>query len=207
MGSKLGDKNNRHDQFYKQAQKENYASRAVYKLQEMDQKFKLLRKGMAVLDLGAAPGSWSQYAAKAIGSKGVLIAVDLSPIKLGFPSWVRTIEEDMFKLDFDALLEQTGRPFNLIMSDMASNTTGIRFTDAVRSAALVNAIMDILPMALAPNGKFVAKIFRGQDFDATLHRLRHLFKRVKTFKPKSSRTESKEQYFVAWESKMELKSR
>jgi 23S rRNA (uridine2552-2'-O)-methyltransferase len=201
MGSKLGDRNSRHDKYYKMALKDKFASRAAYKLEEMDLKFQLVKQGLFVLDLGAAPGSWTQYAAKKIGSKGRVFSIDLNPIEIGLPTWCETQVGDIFDFDFSKEIERNGRKFDLVMSDMASNTTGIRFTDATRSAALVNKIIDILPEILSPKGKFTAKIFRGEDFDETLKRLKVIFKRVKTFKPKSSRSESKELYFVAWDRK------
>ncbi len=202
MGSKLGDRKRRHDKYFRQAKRLQFASRAVFKLEEMDAKFQLLKRGMFVLDLGAAPGAWTQYAAAKVGKRGGVVGIDLLEITTGFPAHVTLLQGDMTRTDFLPFVQERGRPFDLIMSDMAPNTTGIRFTDAVRSATLVNAALDLVPSLLSPQGKFVAKIFRGAEFDETLQRTRTLFRRVKVFKPKSSRQESKEQYIVGWERRL-----
>lgn len=201
MGSRLGDKKHRHDVYFKKAREENYASRAVYKLQEVDNKYRILRKGMRVIDLGAAPGSWSQYAAKKITSSGHLVSVDLNDLAITLPPWAKFFQSDFNALDYTEIMEEIGGPFEVVLSDMAPSTTGIKFTDCVRSAELVNSILDRIPDLLVPGGSFYCKIFQGEGFDPTLKRVHELFKRVKIIKPDSSRVESKEQFIYAWERK------
>ena len=199
MGSKLKDKNVRHDKFYKMAKKENYASRAVYKLKEINKKYKFLKKGATVLDLGAAPGSWTQYSQEEVGVNGKVVAIDLLPLQIQPASQTVFIQSDIYETTSEQFIELAEGKFDVILSDMAPNTTGNRFTDAVRSADLVMKILDFVPDLLNDKGFLVAKIFRGHDFDATLKETKHLFKKTKVIKPESSRSESKELYIVAWE--------
>ncbi|MBN2723865.1 MAG: RlmE family RNA methyltransferase [Deltaproteobacteria bacterium] len=201
MGSKLGNKGNRHDVYFRKAKEQNFVSRAVYKLKETDEKYKILKKGMTVIDMGAAPGSWSQYAASKIGSSGKLISVDLNELAVSLPAWCRVFKSDFNDLDYEKIMEDNGGPFDVILSDMAPSTTGIKFTDCVRSAELVNFVLDKVPGILKVGGALYCKIFQGEDFDDTVKNVRALFKRVKMIKPDSSRSESKELFIYAWERK------
>ncbi|MDA3863264.1 MAG: RlmE family RNA methyltransferase [Deltaproteobacteria bacterium] len=196
MNSKFNDRKYRHDKYYQKAKKENYLSRAVYKLMEIDKKHKLLNKDVFVLDLGCAPGSWSQYILKKLSSPGKLVAIDLKKINFPESSNFEFYQQDFYEFDFQKLLQEEGRKFDLVVSDMAPDTIGNNFTDCVRSAALVQYILHLAPDILVHNGNMAAKIFQGVDFDETLKAARKAFRKVKVLKPKGSRKESKEVYFV-----------
>jgi 23S rRNA (uridine2552-2'-O)-methyltransferase len=187
----------RHDHYYNRAKKENYPARSVYKLQEIDKKFHVLKKGAKVFDLGAAPGSWSLWAAKKVGPQGFVLAVDLLETETAFPDNVAYFADDAFELSGASREAMQGKaPFDLVMSDMAPKTTGIKFTDQARSLDLCEQALALAREVLAPGGNFVVKIFEGPDVKAFTDSLRPLFERVKTFKPKSSRDESKEIFIV-----------
>ncbi len=203
MSSKMGDRTYRHDIFYKNAKKNNFASRAIYKLSEIDQRFQLLRKGDRVLDLGAAPGSWMQYALTAVGFEGSVTGIDLLPLKIPLPRNGRFIQGDIREVPEAELFGPEGGQFDVVVSDMAPNTTGVKFTDASRSAALVLLAIEMTDRLLKPGGKFVAKIFLGEDFDESLQLLKSRFVRFKVVKPESSRQESKEVYLVGWDHRPE----
>lgn len=181
------------DHYFLKAKRENYPARSVYKLKEMDARFRLLKPGMKVLDLGAAPGSWSLYAAERVGRGGLVLACDLQATETLFPANVTFVRENVFERTpgFEALLDATG-PFDLVMSDMAPRTTGTKFTDQARSLELCLEAVAVADRWLKPGGHFVAKIFMGPDFQDLAHAVRRRFDSVKTFKPNSSRAESKE---------------
>lgn len=181
------------DHYFLKAKQDNYPARSVYKLKEMDARFKLLRPGLKVLDLGAAPGSWTLYAAQRVGAQGLVLACDLQATETHFPPNVLFMQEDVFEQspEFQALLEQTG-PFDLVVSDMAPRTTGTKFTDQARSFELCMAALELAKARLKPGGGFVCKIFMGPDFQQLNQAMKQVFKPVKTFKPASSRAESKE---------------
>ncbi len=181
------------DHYFLKAKQENYPARSVYKLKEMDARFRLFRPGMAVLDLGAAPGSWSLYAAEKVGPAGRVLACDLQDTATHFPPNVLFARENVFERSaaFEAELDARG-PFDVVMSDMAPFTTGTKFTDQARSLELCLEAVDVADRWLKPGGSFIAKIFMGPDFQELASALKARFASVKTFKPKSSRAESKE---------------
>ncbi|MBP3731086.1 MAG: RlmE family RNA methyltransferase [Mailhella sp.] len=185
------------DYYFLKAKQENYPARSVYKLKEMDKAFKLLRPGMKVLDLGAAPGSWTLYAAERVGQNGQVLSCDLQEAGVSFPENVLFLQENVFERspDFEALLRQKG-PFDVVMSDMAPRTTGTKFTDQARSLELCLEAMAVADLYLKRDGTFIAKIFMGPDFQEFAGALRQRYATVKTFKPKSSRAESKEIFEV-----------
>lgn len=185
------------DHYFLKAKRENYPARSVYKLKELDAKFALFRKGMKVLDLGAAPGSWSLGAAEKVGSAGLVLGCDLQSTETVFPSNVLFMQEDVFNRSaaFEAKLAELG-PFHIVMSDMAPRTTGTKFTDQARSLELCIEALAVAEQWLLPQGSFIVKIFMGPDIQELLLPMRKLFKTVKSFKPKSSRQESKETFFV-----------
>jgi 23S rRNA (uridine2552-2'-O)-methyltransferase len=181
------------DHFSKRAQREGYAARSVYKLQEMHQKWRLLSKGQRVLDLGCAPGSWGRYAQEQIGFGGTLVGIDIQEVT-GFPGvFLQTSIEEVSVEEMMGLL---GGPADLVMSDMAPSTTGNRFTDHVRQIALAEAGRDLALSVLKPGGHFVAKVFDGQDAQGFVQSLRGEFQVVKRLKPKATRGRSVE-FFVA----------
>ena len=195
--SKAWLKEYRDDVYVQRAQKEGYRSRACYKLIELNEKDRLLRPGMVVVDLGSAPGGWSQVAAGIVGVKGRVIATDILPMD--------TLEDvDFIQGDFteetvfDALLEAIGdEPVDLVMSDMAPNMSGMTAVDQPRAMYLVELAVDMARRILTPGGSFVAKVFQGEGFDALIRDVRGDFGRVLTRKPKASRPRSREVYLVA----------
>lgn len=185
------------DYYFLKAKAENYPARSVYKLEEIDNRFKILRPNLKILDLGAAPGSWSLGAAKRIGSGGTIIACDLKMPEQTFPAQVSFFQEDIFapSENFLEALRNVGK-FDLVMSDMAPLTSGNKFTDQARSYDLAYAAYEIALDYLDRNGNFIVKIFMGPDVDQFLREMRQSFNNVRIFKPKSSRSESKETFLM-----------
>ncbi|MCG8419501.1 MAG: RlmE family RNA methyltransferase [Proteobacteria bacterium] len=191
----LSKRRSRHDRFYRRARQQGYRARAVFKLEEIDQKFSLIDKGARVLDLGCAPGSWLQYCSRRAGRKGVLVGVDRH--ELAEPiARARLVIGDIYDLSADDLLGDVDA-FDVVLSDMAPDTTGIRHVDQARSEALFERALDIAEATLAPGGNFVGKLFQGPEFSALIQRCRRQFDAVKIIKPEGSRTRSIEQYVVA----------
>lgn len=197
----------RHDAYYRRAKQEGWLARSVYKLEELDKDFKLIRPGDNVLDLGAAPGSWLQYAERRVQEKGGrLVGIDLLPVRLSFGPHVKVIQGDVFKADLRELLppglevsedEPTPRPFDVVLSDMAPNTTGIRSVDQARSMALAERALEVALRVLRPGGRFCVKVFEGGDFRDYLDALKQGFSTVKVRRPKGTRVGSIETYVVA----------
>jgi 23S rRNA (uridine2552-2'-O)-methyltransferase len=199
--SKAWLKEHRDDIFVQRAQKEGYRSRACYKLLELNERDRLIRPGMRVVDLGAAPGGWSQVAGSLVGAKGRVIATDILPMDT--LEDVEFIQGD-FTEDavFDALLEAIGdHPVDLVMSDMAPNMSGVPAVDLPRAMYLVELAVDMAARVLAPKGAFVAKVFQGEGFDELFRTLREQYATVLTRKPEASRPRSREVYIVAKEFK------
>jgi len=186
-------KNNQwQDHYTRRAKKERYPARSVYKLQEIQQKLSLIKKGHKILDLGCSPGSWLLYAAKLTGENGRVIGVDLNPIHIQVPSQVQIITADVFSLDVESL----GNDFNLVLSDMAPATTGHKAVDGARSFNLCETALSIAQKVLLPGGHFICKIFQGQEFKQFHEAVRAAFKEQRIFKPQSSRKASKEIYII-----------
>ena len=185
------------DHYFQKAKQENYPARSVYKLKEIEKSFRIFRAGQKVLDLGACPGSWSLFAAERVGRQGKVISADLNVPETVFPPQVVFCQEDVFDRsdDFAALLTAHA-PFDIVMSDMAPKTTGVRFANQARSFELVEAAFDVARQYLKAGGVFIAKIFEGPDTRELADRLRKSFSRFKWFKPRSSRSESKEIFWV-----------
>ncbi|MBQ3060512.1 MAG: RlmE family RNA methyltransferase [Desulfovibrio sp.] len=185
------------DHYFLKAKRENYPARSVYKLKELDAKFRLLKAGMKVLDLGAAPGSWSLGAAEKVGKQGLVLACDIQDTDTVFPPQVIFMRENVFERspEFESRLAELG-PFDFVMSDMAPRTTGTRFTDQARSLELAVEALAVACLHLREGGNFVVKIFMGPDIQELLTPMRKAFTTVKSFKPKSSRAESKETFFT-----------
>lgn len=185
------------DEFVKKAQRLGLRSRAVFKLEEINNKDKLIKPGMKVIDLGAAPGGWSEYAVKAVGDKGQVIACDIlsmDPI-VGVDFLQGDFREDAV---LDALLTRiNGKTIDVVMSDMAANMTGNETADSARSMYLVELALDMCNQVLKKNGSFVVKVFQGNGFEDFMKDVRAAFTTVKTRKPESSRARSREVYLVA----------
>ena len=180
------------DHYSQQAKKERFPARSVYKLEEIQKKHRLIKKGDTVLDLGCAPGSWLLYAAKLTGPKGRVIGVDLKPLSIQVSPHIKIISADVFTLDIESL----EKDFNVVLSDMAPATTGHKAVDAARSYNLCETALKIAQSILLPGGSFVCKVFQGPDFNLFLDAVRAGFKGLKIFKPQSSRKASKEIYVI-----------
>jgi len=185
------------DEFVKKAQKEGYRSRAVYKLLEIIEKNGIIRNGDKILDLGAAPGGWSQVASKFVGSQGKVIASDILPIE--------TIDGvDFLQGDFteqsvydDLLVITVGGKVNVVLSDMAPNMSGQLSVDQPKSMYLAELAIEMAIKTLEPNGSFIVKVFQGDGFDEFVQNAKKAFKKVVVIKPKASRPRSKEVYLLA----------
>jgi 23S rRNA (uridine2552-2'-O)-methyltransferase len=187
--SRLRDKRKRHDRFYKRAKKERYASRAVYKLTEIDKRFGLLRTGGRVLDLGCWPGSWTQYCAERVGPGGAVVGIDRNAVEIALPAHVRTLRGNVFDVEPATLLGDL-EAFDAVLSDMAPDTTGIRFTDVTRSIALVERALALADAVGALDSVFLAKVFVGPGFDELLDAVKARYRKVKMVKPSSTRAVS-----------------
>ena len=186
------------DYYAKRARQENFPARSVYKLQEIQKKYRLIKNGHKVLDLGCAPGSWLKYAAGLVGEKGLVVGIDLKPVTEKMPAHVRVLIEDvMAMVDApDKFTELIGSRFDAVISDMAPSTTGKKDVDAARSYNLSRAALSIAENILAPGGVFVCKIFQGEDFEEFIACVKSSFEACKIYKPRSTRKESKETYVI-----------
>jgi 23S rRNA (uridine2552-2'-O)-methyltransferase len=182
------------DSYGRRAKREGYAARSVYKLQEIDAKVGLLRRGARVLDLGAYPGSWTAFAAERVQSEGKVLGLDLTKFRGVLPPYAEIRQADAFEIDPAEL----GGPssFDVVMSDMAPSTTGHRFTDQTRSFQLFMRALDVASAVLAPGGSFVAKIFQGGEFPEAKKAVQERFEKVRIVRPQATRTESYELFVV-----------
>ncbi|MBK6511840.1 MAG: 23S rRNA (uridine(2552)-2'-O)-methyltransferase RlmE [Haliea sp.] len=195
--SKAWLKEHRDDPYVQQAQREGYRSRACYKLLELQDKDKLIRPGMTVLDLGSAPGGWSQVASALVGASGKVIASDILPME--YLEGVTFIEGDFTEQEvFQQILDALeGKRADLVISDMAPNMSGVHAVDQPRAIYLVELALDMARQVLAPGGTFVTKLFHGEGFDQVFAQAKDSFQKVLTRKPKASRARSSEVYLVA----------
>jgi 23S rRNA (uridine2552-2'-O)-methyltransferase len=186
------------DPYVKQAQKDGYRSRASYKLLEVQEKYKLIRPGMSVVDLGAAPGGWSQVTSRLIGGEGRLIASDI--LEMDSIPDVTFIQGDFTEDKVLAqILEAVGNSqVDLVISDMAPNMSGTPEVDMPKAMFLCELALDLAERILKPGGNFVIKIFQGEGFDVYLKDARRKFDKIQMIKPDSSRGSSREQYMLAW---------
>jgi 23S rRNA (uridine2552-2'-O)-methyltransferase len=191
---RLDDQRNRHDPFFRKARAEGFAARSVYKLDEIDRRVRLLRAGDRVLDLGCRPGSWMQYAVRAVGPHGAVVGIDRHPLPAPVAG-ARVLVGDIFTAT-DAELLGPLAAFDAVLSDMAPDTTGVRATDQARSAGLFEEALGRAERLLAPGGAFVGKLFQGPDFEAVRKRLAARFSDVRVIKPDSSRARSFEIFLV-----------
>jgi 23S rRNA (uridine2552-2'-O)-methyltransferase len=182
------------DHFGHKAKREGYPARSVYKLQEIDRRTQLLRRGQRVLDLGAAPGSWTLYAAERVGREGKVLGLDLNEARIAVPPQVTFRALDV--LAFDAVAELGPGSFDVVMSDMAPHTSGQRHRDQFLSYALYARALEIARAVLVPGGGFVGKIFQGPEVDTARLATREVFATVRTIKPEASRSESFEIFLV-----------
>ena len=185
------------DHYFKRAKKEKYPARSVYKLQEIDKKYKIIKQGHTILDIGCAPGSWSQYILEKIG-KGRVLGIDIANSVQISDSRFHFLKRDIFELrkgDF----EKYRNRFDLITSDAAPSTTGNKFVDSQASLAIVKRVFQLANDILKPHGSIIAKIFQGEDVNTFINSEKKFFLKILFFKPKSSRKESRELFIIAFD--------
>lgn len=183
------------DHYTRRAQKERYPARSVYKLAEIQKKHRILVKGDRVLDLGCAPGAWLLYAAEQVGNRGFVLGVDLNPVTVPLPGHARAITGDVRMLQETAAHSLDGG-FQVVLSDMAPATTGDKSGDAARSFELCGAALAVADALLQRKGRFVCKIFQGEDFQVFCDQVKARFDRMHIFKPQSSRKASREIFVI-----------
>jgi len=184
----------RRDTYVRQSKIEGYRARSAYKLIEIDEKFKVFKGGMFVLDIGAAPGSWSQYASRVVKS-GKIISIDLKEIEK-IKNTIQ-IKGDFTEKDTQTLIKKyLNKKLDVVMSDMAVNTTGIKNVDSIQTGELCIEAMIFSKDVISNNGFFISKIFMGATFNEIVALGKKIFKEVKVFKPKSSRKDSKESFII-----------
>lgn len=194
-GGKLSDRRGRHDAFYRKAKNEGFAARAVYKLEDLDSRFALVRAGDRVLDLGCWPGSWLQYLERKVGPRGRVVGLDRADVKLHVGPTVRIEQGDVRTFEVARLLGDL-QAFDVVVSDLAPDTTGIRITDQARSAELFSCALTIALGVLRPGGHFVGKIFQGPDVQTVRAEMAKQFSNVREVKPDASRKQSLERYLI-----------
>lgn len=184
------------DYWTKKAKKEGYHARSVYKLEEIQQKYGIVKPGAKVLDVGAAPGSWSQYVLKQLKGSGLLAAIDLSPVVIpNAPGNFHFIQGDIYDQSNIDALEALG-PFDAVLSDAAPATTGNRIVDTARSSGLVEHVLYLCGRLLVPGGNLVVKLFQGGDEQELLKQVRGMFASARVLKPKATRDSSFETYLI-----------
>lgn len=181
------------DYFYKKAKKERYPARSIYKLEEIDRKYKIIKAGAKVLDLGASPGSWTKYCSEKVGAKGLVVGIDKEPLKFDAPN-VRFIEGDVFKVDISIFQDK----FDVVLSDLAPKTTGTKEVDQARSMELARKAFWIARQTLKKGGHFICKVFQGPDVNGLIEDMRGDFEWVRFLKPSASRKESFEIYIIGY---------
>jgi len=185
------------DHYYQRAKQRGFRARSAFKLEELVQRFGLLRQGARVLDLGAAPGGFLQVVARAVGPSGLAVGVDLVPLRPFTERWVRTGVVDVLGDDARAQVEALAAgPFDAVLSDMAPKTTGVRGTDEARSLRLAERALELARALGKPGSSFVAKLFMGGDFESFRSRLREAYREVKVVRPEATRSASVEVYLV-----------
>jgi 23S rRNA (uridine2552-2'-O)-methyltransferase len=192
------------DFYFKKAKERHFAARSVFKLEELDERFKLFRAGYKCLDLGCAPGSWTQYASQKIGKAGVCLGIDLQKVNLALTN-ARFYQGDAFdEATISKMATESGitdidtKPaqFDIVMSDMAPKTTGIRVQDQQRSYELCKRALDVAKFRLRPGGHFIVKFFQSEEFDHYLKTVKPLFEKLEILRPKSTRKTSYEIYII-----------
>ena len=182
------------DRFTRDAKKAGYPARSVFKLEEIDRRARILRPGMHVLDLGAAPGSWAMYAAQKIGKNGKLLAIDLTPLEIALPPYGTFVQADAF--DLASNIHQAYAPYDVVLSDMAPKTTGNRLGDQTRSYELYMRALEVASETLKEGGSFVGKIFMGEDLPLARAETRKIFEQERLIRPEGTRSVSYEIFVI-----------
>ena len=187
----------KNDPYYKKAKQEEYRSRASYKLKQVDKKFKIIKQGNTVVDLGAAPGGWSQIALEKVGEEGIVVGVDLNRIKPFVEENFYSIRGDFTTTEIqNEITKIIGGKTKVLISDASPSLSGIKNIDHLRSLDLIEAVIEIADNILEYNGNLVMKVFQGSEYKTFLDKLKKKFKIVKTTKPASSRKKSSEMYVI-----------
>jgi 23S rRNA (uridine2552-2'-O)-methyltransferase len=185
------------DHYFQRAKQRGFRARSAFKLEELVQRFHLLRAGARVLDLGAAPGGFLQVIAKAVGPSGLAVGVDLVPLRPFTEAWIRTAVVDVLADDAERQVAAVAPgPYDAVLSDMAPKTTGVRATDEARSIRLAERALELAQALGKPGSSFVAKLFMGGDFESFRARLREAYREVKVVRPEATRSASVEIYLV-----------
>lgn len=196
--SKKWNQERKQEPYYKMAKKESYHSRASYKLLQLNKKYKVIKKGSYVVDLGAAPGGWSQVALEKAGEEGLVVGVDLQRIKPINEGNFVGIRGDFTKEEtIEKIRQIMGRNADVILSDASPQLSGIKDVDQIRSLELAEGVLKIARSLLKTNGSLIIKVFQGEEFENLLKEIKKEFKTVKTTKPPSSRKKSVEMYVIA----------
>lgn len=189
------------DKYFQKAKKLGYRARSVFKLEEIQEKFRVIKYNDLVLDLGACPGSWSQYVSDLVGEKGRVIAVDLQPMEFFEEDNIEIFEQDVFNLDnkfYEQILEMNGKKkFDVIVADLAPNTTGVKDIDIQNSLDLNYKVLEVVKKHLKKGGYLVSKVFQGDGTSLLFRDFKRYFGRVNIHKPKACRQRSYETFIVA----------
>ena len=183
------------DYYFHKAKKDGYVARSAYKIEEIDKKNGIISPGNKVLDLGCSPGSWLQYASRKVGNSGHILGVDLQPVNISLPSYVKVMQADILELTYEELEIEEGQ-VDIILSDLAPKTSGIRTTDAHRSFDLNKKVLNLANNILCLEGTLLLKAFQGTLLNELCFEFRKMFAKVKLCKPKSSRPESIEIFIL-----------
>ncbi|MCK6599375.1 MAG: RlmE family RNA methyltransferase [Bdellovibrionaceae bacterium] len=187
---------NPRDHYFKKAKKENFVARSIYKLEEIDKKFNLIKKDHIIVDLGASPGSWSQYCLSKLGDRGKIIGIDLNPVTFKNPKYI-FYQQDIFEVDWNQIKNESEiDKIDIVLSDMAPKTTGIKFTDQARSLDLCLKALEVSDLFLSPKGHFVCKFFHSDDYKVLVSEMKKKFTQVEALKPDSTRKISKEIFLI-----------
>jgi 23S rRNA (uridine2552-2'-O)-methyltransferase len=192
------------DYYFKKAKKENYPARSVYKLEEAQKKYRFIKSGDTVLDFGCYPGSWSIYAARVVGSQGLVVGIDLQEAKkisIAKAAEIMWFCDDIMSDDIVGKMQGIRETFNVVLSDMAPRTSGNKWVDQQQSLTLARRVLELAANLLKKDGNFYVKVFEGEDFKEFVDSVRKSFKTVKIVKPKSSRSESPEVFVLGMEYK------
>lgn len=182
------------DHYHKKAKEEGFAARSAYKLQELNKKFNLIRKGNKVLDLGCAPGAWTQVAAPLVGIDGIVVGIDLERVTIAPPGKnVRFEQNDVFRMKIEELPEA---PFHVVLSDMAPRTSGIKVRDQAQSVELALRVLELCDAVLMAGGSMALKLFEGEDAHIVKNAIKARFQELKIYRPQSTRQASFEVYMV-----------
>lgn len=182
------------DRFNQKAKDEGYRARSVYKLSEIQKRFRPFKQGQRVIDLGCAPGSWSRYAQQQVGRNGVVVGIDIQEVQS--LAGCTLLQRDVYTVTSEELLDLLGGPADIVLSDMAPNTTGDRFGDHVRQIAIARRALEVATQTLAPGGAFVCKVFEGEDAPGFVDDVRKLFTTTKRIRPEAVRRESVELFVL-----------